>query len=54
MIKIVKSIDAYHVDHVSNAVDRIQSEGYAIKKIQRVSKMKLGIFGEDVTYIYYD
>ncbi len=54
MIKLVSSIDAYHQARVSCAVKELQSERFEVKKIERKEKMFLGVFGEDVTHIFYE
>ena len=52
-IKLIDSIDAYHDDYVADAVDLLQNDGFKITKIERKEKMFLGIFGRDLTYIWY-
>lgn len=54
MIEVVRSIDAYHTIHVSNANDLLIINGYEVESIERISKMRFGIFGEDVTHIKYN
>ena len=54
MIKRVTSIDAYHNIYVQNKIDDIQEEGYTVTEVKRIEKMKLGIFGNDVTEIHYE
>ena len=52
MIKVVKSIDAYHADYVAEEVDDLQEAGYEVYEIKRVGRMFL-MFGTDITHIYY-
>ena len=47
------SIDAYHDSYVSRKIDEIQEAGFEVTEVKRISKMKLGIFGTDVTEITY-
>ena len=53
MIDIVKSIDGFHENHVSDAVIVLQFIGYNVTKIERIKKMFLWI-GEDITHIHYE
>jgi hypothetical protein len=54
MIKRVVSIDAYHNDRVGEVLKNIQRDGYSVTKIRRIERMTFGIFGNDVTDIYYE
>jgi len=53
MKKQVVSIDAYHEEHVSNAIEELQDAGYEVQFTERISRIKFGIFGKDVTQIQY-
>jgi hypothetical protein len=53
MIRVVKSIDAYHTDYVADEVECLQSRGFVVTDIKRIQRMFL-FFGEDVSYIYYE
>lgn len=51
MIKVVNTIGAYHDGEVQEVVDTLQSNGYDVKRIERIKKG--WIFGNDVTNIHY-
>lgn len=51
---IVASGSYPHSLRVEDAIEKLQSSGYNITQVDRISKMKLGIFGEDITHIYYE
>ncbi len=54
MVNIVATIGFNHNKTVSEKVDELNTQGCDVIKVKRISKMFLGIFGEDVTDIYYN
>jgi len=54
MIKVVSTICGWHEDSVSDAVDDLQEGGFSVTKIDRAQKMIFGVFGHDVTHIFYE
>lgn len=54
MMDVIRSVDAYHDQYVSERVNKIQREGGNVTKIKREERMTFGIFGYDVTHIHYD
>lgn len=54
MIEVINSVDGYHEDYVREAVERLQADGAKILKVERVSRMRFAILGEDVTHIHYE
>lgn len=55
MIKRISDLafSNYHEYWVDSAVDNLQEQGYEVYEIKRVKRMKLGLFGTNVTEIYY-
>jgi len=53
MIKVITTIHPYHDSDVKDAVKKLQTDGYDVTKLERVSSVYLVMFGNDTTHIHY-
>lgn len=44
----------HHEAHVNLKVRQLTRDGYSVTRIDRVRRMRFGIFGANVTDIYYE